>query len=254
MEFKINIKEYLNSIEEEFGDNISGEKVLKLTKSRQINLFILKNIYDEWKNNLEKNKLKFFNYEKDKIKDALSNLMNELSYNINLDKNTTIKFLKKSIYDSVELSHDPIRFIKSDILKDQEYSISSLRNRSKYFHYYRYIFDYIINIFPERDELFSTINKIEFKDESKDLRSEITSSLNIDLEEIISKKTERESFLSLFPKETQDIKDLIIKAEAKSCFEDASIYILKRMREEYKNNPNDEKVRKLLQKIYNKYQ
>ena len=129
-----------------------------------------------------------------------------------------------------------------------------MRNRSKYFHYYRYIFDYIINIFPERDELFSTINKIEFKDESKDLRSEITSSLNIDLEEIISKKTERESFLSLFPGETQDIKDLIIKAEAKSCFENASIYILKRMREEYKNNPNDEKVRKLLQKIYNKYQ
>jgi len=114
--------------------------------------------------------------------------------------------------------------------------------------------DYIINIFPERDELFSTINKIEFKDESKGLRSEITSSLNIDLEEIISKKPEGESFLSLFPRDIQDVKDLIIKAESKSCFEDASIYILKKMREKYKNNPNDEKVKKLLQKIYNKYQ
>tara|TARA_B100000579_G_scaffold137818_1_gene111920 strand:- start:376 stop:726 length:351 start_codon:yes stop_codon:yes gene_type:complete len=116
------------------------------------------------------------------------------------------------------------------------------------------VFDYIINIFPERDELFSSINKIEFKDESKVLWSEINSSLNIDLEEIILKKTEGESFLSLFPRDIQDVKDLIIKAESKSCFEDASIYILKRMREEYKNNPSDEKVRKLLQKIYNKYQ
>ena len=254
MESKINIKEYLNLIEAEFDNNISGERVLKLTKSRQINLFILKNIYDEWKNNLEKNKLKFFNYERDEIKDALNNLMNKLSYNINLDKNTTIKFLKKSIYDSIALSDDPIGFIKSDILKDPEYSISSLQNRSKYFHYYRYVFDYIINIFPERDELFSTINKIEFKDESKGLRSEITSSLNIDLEEIISKKPEGESFLSLFPRDIKDVKDLIIKAESKSCFEDASIYILKKMREKYKNNPNDEKVKKLLQKIYNKYQ
>ena len=254
MESKINIKEYLNLIEAEFDNNISGERVLKLTKSRQINLFILKNIYDEWKNNLEKNKLKFFNYERDEIKDALNNLMNKLSYNINLDKNTTIKFLKKSIYDSIALSDDPIGFIKSDILKDPEYSLSSIQNRSKYFHYYRYVFDYIINIFPDRDELFSTINKIEFKDESKGLRSEITSSLNIDLEEITSKKPEGEIFLSLFPRDIQDVKELIIKAESKSCFEDASIYILKKMREKYKNNPNDEKVRKLLQKIYNKYQ
>ena len=82
MESKINIEEYLNLIEAQFDDNIDGERVLKLTKSKQINLFILKNIYDEWKNNFEKNKLKFFNYEKDEIKDALSNLMNELSYNI----------------------------------------------------------------------------------------------------------------------------------------------------------------------------
>ena len=130
----------------------------------------------------------------------------------------------------------------------------SLQNRSKYFHYYGYVFNYIINIFPERDELFSTINKIEFKDESKGLRSEITSTLNIDLEDIISKKRKGEDFLSLFPSDIQDVKDLIIKAESKNCFEDASIYILKRMREEYKNNPNEEKVRKLLQKIYNKYQ
>ena len=254
MESKINIEEYLNLIEAQFDDNIDGERVLKLTKSKQINLFILKNIYDEWKNNFEKNKLKFFNYEKDEIKDALSNLMNELSYNIKLDKNTTIKFLKKSIYDCIALSDDPIGFIKSDILKDPEFSMRSLQNRSKYFHYYGYVFNYLINIFPERDELFSTINKIEFKDESKDLRSEITSTLNIDLEEIISKKRKGEDFLSLFPRDTQDVKDLIIKAESKNCFEDASIYILKRMREEYKNNPNEEKVRKLLQKIYNKYQ
>ena len=236
MESKINIEEYLNLIEAQFDNNIDGERVLKLTKSKQINLFILKNIYDEWKNNFEKNKLKFFNYEKDEIKDALSNLMNELSYNIKLDKNTTVKFLKKSIYDCIALSDDPIGFIKSDILKDPEYSMRSLQNRSKYFHYYGYVFNYIINIFPESDEFFSTINKIEFKDESKGLRSEITSTL------------------SLFPRDTQDVKDLIIKAESKNCFEDASIYILKRMREEYKNNPNEEKVRKLLQKIYNKYQ
>ena len=102
--------------------------------------------------------------------------------------------------------------------------------------------------------MFSTINKIEFKDESKGLRSEITSTLNIDLKEIISKKRIGEDFLSLFPRDIQDVNDLIIKAESKNCFEDASIYILKRMREEYKNNPNEEKVRKLLQKIYNKYQ
>ena len=108
MESKINIEEYLNLIEAQFEDNIDGERVLKLTKSKQINLFILKNIYDEWKNNFEKNKLKFFNYEKDEIKDALSNLMNELSYNIKLDKNTTVKFLKKSIYDCIALSNDPI--------------------------------------------------------------------------------------------------------------------------------------------------
>ena len=134
MESKINIEEYLNLIKAQFEDNIDGKRVLKLTKSKQINLFILKNIYDEWKNNFEKNKLKFFNYEKDEIKDALSNLMNELSYNIKLDKNTTVKFLKKSIYDCIALSDDPIGFIKSDILKDPEYSMRSLQNRSKYFH------------------------------------------------------------------------------------------------------------------------
>ena len=215
MESKINIEEYLNLIEAQFDNNIDGERVLKLTKSKQINLFILKNIYDEWKNNFEKNKLKFFNYEKDEIKDALSNLMNELSYNIKLDKNTTVKFLKKSIYDCIALSDDPIGFIKSDILKDPEYSMRSLQNRSKYFHYYGYVFNYIINIFPERDELFSTINKIEFKDESKGLRSEITSTLNIDLEEIISKNAKEKIFYLFFQETHKMLKTLLLKQSLK---------------------------------------
>ena len=62
-------------------NNITGKELLTITNSNQINLFIIKNIYDDWLNNFNKNKISYFNYDDIEIQNALNNFMNILSNN-----------------------------------------------------------------------------------------------------------------------------------------------------------------------------
>ena len=81
----IYISNYLNKLEEYLGNSISrGDDILRLTSSKQLNLFILKNIYDNWILSFEKNKSNYFNYKNDDILEKIDSLQNILSNHIHI--------------------------------------------------------------------------------------------------------------------------------------------------------------------------
>ena len=52
-----------------------GKDILENTNTNQINLFILKRIFDNWKRNHQLNKSPFFNYDNEELKSQLEKYM-----------------------------------------------------------------------------------------------------------------------------------------------------------------------------------
>ena len=81
---------YIGNYIKKLQDNLKkkvlrGNDIIELTRSKQLNLFILKNIYDTWNNNFEKSKIIYFNYENKEILSAVNSLKNILSNHIEVD-------------------------------------------------------------------------------------------------------------------------------------------------------------------------
>ena len=111
----IYISNYLNKLEEDLENKVlRGDDILGLSVSKQLNLFILKNIYDDWKSNFEKNKSSYFNYENENILDKINSLQNTLSNHIHIKFEDLRALIKKSIIDLIKYLNDPKVFLIND--------------------------------------------------------------------------------------------------------------------------------------------
>jgi hypothetical protein len=119
--------EYYNSSE-----SLSGEQILKLTSLEQVNLFVIKNLFDKWKEESAKLKSPYFSYENKEVKEALGNLLNKLSQNISIKKEFLKPLLEKGIYDSLILILNPHEFFKNEFLSKKYLKISELKETEKY--------------------------------------------------------------------------------------------------------------------------
>ena len=86
MDLKKSIDNHLKIVEKKFIlSKIKGIDIINITESKQLNLLIIKSLYDQWVLNFEKNKLKYFNYEAADVVKASENMMNILSNNISIE-------------------------------------------------------------------------------------------------------------------------------------------------------------------------
>ena len=250
------INKYLEKINEKIAKNeIFGKDPINLTASKQINLFVIKNIHEEWNKNFKKNKLDYFNYEDPEVISSINTLMNTLSNNIKLEPNVTRNLLYKTINDALNLVTNSHEFIKKDLLNAEDYSVQKLISKSKYYCYHKEILDYLINKIQKSSklnikttELFKCFDNIPSK-ENKILNDELSSLLNVDLEEIKKSKVNDSEYYSLFSLDKNKIDDLMIIAKSKESFEQASNIILENLNDEFQNKINNEKIKNLLSSI-----
>jgi len=99
------------------GDKISitGKEILKVTPSKQANLFIVKLIFQYWQGESKKLESPFFNYENDGVKDALVEFMNVLSQNIEVHKNRFQLLLNHAVKDAIYLAASPQAYLEIDL-------------------------------------------------------------------------------------------------------------------------------------------
>lgn len=99
------------------GDKISitGKEILKITPSKQTNLFVIKLIFQYWQGESKKLESPFFNYENDSVKEALVEFMNVLSQNIEVHKNRFQLLLNHAVKDTIYLAASPQAYLEIDL-------------------------------------------------------------------------------------------------------------------------------------------
>ena len=137
---------------------INGEQLLSFTPVTQLNLFIVKTLFERWKEELQKLKSPYFNYEAVEVKEALNGFMNTLSKNIAVSKESFSPLLQKAIADTIVLSLSPIDYM------ELEFNASSIANKNELVDKLKYhkIHDTIFKRFQEQ---LSTIYKTEISKE-----------------------------------------------------------------------------------------
>ena len=143
MSFKINrnkLETYSQELTEKISDEffkaknrINGDEIRNLTAIPQINVFILFNLFERWKEETEKLKSPFFDYDCPAVSTALSNFLNILSNNISISREAFKPILFKSILETLTWVFFPDDYILA------QYNSGKLNNLSKIKDYIKYV-------------------------------------------------------------------------------------------------------------------
>ncbi len=111
---------------------ISGSEILKFTGIDQLNLFIVKNLFDRWKEESYKLRSPYFDYDNEDVKDALTIFLNKLSRHISIRKEFFKPLVKKAVADTLAYTLQPYQFLKAELLGKPIISIAELIEKEKY--------------------------------------------------------------------------------------------------------------------------
>lgn len=92
---------------------MGGERLISLTNSRQVNSFIIRSLFNQWRNEVERLESPYFDFNHDLVKEALKEFMNVLSNHISIDKNHLEPLLVQAIEDAIFISFEPKLYLES---------------------------------------------------------------------------------------------------------------------------------------------
>ncbi len=117
-----------------FKTQIIGTEIMKITPLEQINYFILFNIFETWKQEINKLESPYFDYSKPEVKESLRNFMNTISMNIRINRVDFEPLLKKSVVYSFNLCVIPKMFYANFFNKlPEKITTEHLISLEKYF-------------------------------------------------------------------------------------------------------------------------
>ena len=257
MDLKKSIDNHLKIVEKKFSlSKIKGIDIINITESKQLNLLIIKSLYDQWILNFEKNKLKYFNYEAADVVKASENMMNILSNNISIEFNDFKIIFKQAFEKLIFLTTDPKELIKKDLLSSNLYDEEKLEKKSKYFKYYKELFDILNNKMKENNEISLKASEIiNYIDEvtidiNESLVNETCNLVGCDKENLFNITIKKESdYYSFFSLTSKEVDNLILEASSKETFEEAANIILNNINNDYSNKLTSKEIRSLLHKL-----
>ncbi|MCU0429434.1 MAG: hypothetical protein MUF42_05630 [Cytophagaceae bacterium] len=118
---------------------ITGQDILKLTNSEQVNYFVLKNLFERWKEEASRLRSPYFDFEQDEVRDALSVFMNKLSKHIQVRKEFFKPLLVKAVADSLAYINHPHDFLKVEFCGKPIVSAQEVREKEKYFRHNKFL-------------------------------------------------------------------------------------------------------------------
>lgn len=113
---------------------MTGQEIITLTPSVQVNFFIIKTLFEAWQEELEKLKSNpFFDYRDKAVYEALREFMNVLSRTIKIERAHFEPILVQSVKDSISLAVIPLDFYKAEFAKIKGNEINQyLKENKKY--------------------------------------------------------------------------------------------------------------------------
>ena len=124
MENKLNqaaIESYSLKITKKLSDDffqknlvISGSQILNFTSIDQINLFVISNLFDKWKEETSKLKSPYFDFDHTEVNGALKTFMNVLSKHIAIRRADFDPLLRNAVANALCLTLAPYLFLKEN--------------------------------------------------------------------------------------------------------------------------------------------
>lgn len=114
-------------------DKISGSEILNLFEVKQVNLFVIRELLKVWRNETQKLKSPYFDYQAKEVTEALQSFQNILSNHILIAKNDFIPLLKKAISETLYLILDPYDFYSDQLSRGPgQINVNELKADIKY--------------------------------------------------------------------------------------------------------------------------
>lgn len=97
--------------------DVKGEQIMGVTPIKQLNLLVVKNLFEQWQEETENIKSPFFDYEKPEIAEAMEKLMNLLSRNISVKRAYFEPLLIGATEETLRLLLSPYLFYEQEFEK-----------------------------------------------------------------------------------------------------------------------------------------
>ncbi|MFK7899845.1 MAG: hypothetical protein AB8B61_03705 [Cyclobacteriaceae bacterium] len=114
---------------------IDGNDVVDFCSLSQVNFFVLKVLFEEWKTELETLKQPYFDYQNDEVKNVMNDLAIVLSHHIQMKRDHFYPLLKNAIKSSINLTFNPLKFLNNYCkgLSDlEQLTVRNIKSHAKY--------------------------------------------------------------------------------------------------------------------------
>ncbi|GMQ26500.1 hypothetical protein Aoki45_31820 [Algoriphagus sp. oki45] len=143
-------KEYAQIVCDRFFSDrkfISGQEIIQLTNSTQVNFFIIKRLFELWQEELGKLKSNpFFDYRDITVHEALTQFMNVLSRRIKVERTHFQPLVKEAVSQAIHLACFPVDFYQSEIQKAPSGKINDyLKENRKYYKWHDRVVTFLID-------------------------------------------------------------------------------------------------------------
>jgi hypothetical protein len=114
--------------------SITGRQILQFCEVQQINLFVLKALFDKWKAEFDQLRSPYFDYKSPDVLLAARRFMNVLSKHILINRDEFAPLLEQAIYKTVLLIFSPYEYYLQEINKPtfHQVNIADLTDIQKY--------------------------------------------------------------------------------------------------------------------------
>ena len=114
---------------------ITGQEIIQLTPSTQVNFFIIKRLFELWQEELGKLKgSPYFDYRDIAVHEALTQFMNVLSRRIKVERIHLAGILQDAVQDAIQVATDPLTFYQTELAKAPAGKINEyIKENKKYF-------------------------------------------------------------------------------------------------------------------------
>lgn len=126
---------------------ISGQEILQLTSSTQVNFFVIKRLFELWQDELAKLKSSpYFDYRDIAVHEALTQFMNVLSRRIKVERSYLQPMVESAVAHAIQVATDPVAFYQSEINKAPAGKINEyLKENKKYYKWHDKVVTFLID-------------------------------------------------------------------------------------------------------------
>ena len=114
-------------------NRINGREILSLSNVQQVNLFVIKELLKEWREEQTKIRSPYFDYDNPQVKETFDQLMNLLSQNISIDRDHFQPLVNKAVGQSLMLIFNPYDYFSMVVTgRNNLLDVVSFREEIKY--------------------------------------------------------------------------------------------------------------------------